>query len=94
MREDKVTKDPERPVTDFPYTQNRLKEIDYKSIVEANVPWTDPNFRPEISSILDNTMMRADRLKSWETFVWKRPSDVYGKGKYSIFTNISPNDIK
>jgi hypothetical protein len=39
-------------------------------------------------------MMRPDRLKSWETFVWKRPSDVYGKGKFNIFKNVSPNDIK
>ena len=39
-------------------------------------------------------MMKPERLKSWETFVWKRPTDVYGKGKFTIYKEISPNDIK
>ena len=39
-------------------------------------------------------MTRPDRIKNWETLVWKRPKDVYGKGKYCVFNNISPSDIK
>jgi calpain-15 len=39
-------------------------------------------------------MMRPDRLKKWETFVWKRPREVWGEGKYKVFDNINPNDIK
>ena len=39
-------------------------------------------------------MMRPERLKSWETFVWKRPSEVYGKKNFVVFKDISPNDIK
>ena len=69
--------DPERPVNDFPYLATRLKDIDYKSIIEKGEPWTDPNFKPESASILDATMMRPERLKSWETFSWKRPREVY-----------------
>ena len=26
--------------------------------------------------------------------MWKRPSEVYGKGNFKIFSNISPTDIK
>lgn len=39
-------------------------------------------------------MVRPERIKNWETFVWKRPKEVYGKGKYAIFNDISPCDIK
>lgn len=39
-------------------------------------------------------MMRADRLKNWETYTWKRPSEVYGPGNYSVFNGITPTDIR
>jgi calpain-15 len=39
-------------------------------------------------------MMRPDRIKSWETFVWKRASDYFKKKTYYVFNNISPTDIK
>lgn len=37
---------------------------------------------------------KPDRLKSWETFVWKRPTDVYGKGNFCLYNKIGPSDIK
>ena len=85
--------DPERQVTEFPYCANRLKDIDYQSIIAKGEPWTDPTFKPDQTTILDATMMRPDRLKSWETFTWKRPREVYGNN-YAIYNTISPNDIK
>ena len=39
-------------------------------------------------------MMRPQRLRNWETYVWKRPSEVYGAGNYSVFKGISPTDIR
>jgi calpain-15 len=39
-------------------------------------------------------MVRPERIKNWETFVWKRPKEVYGKGKFKVFADIGPNDIK
>jgi len=38
--------------------------------------------------------MREPRVKKWETFVWKRPSEVYGHDNFSLFDQIDPNDIK
>jgi hypothetical protein len=38
--------------------------------------------------------MRQERIKNWETFIWKRASEVY-KGKESfVFNDITPMDIK
>jgi len=39
-------------------------------------------------------MMKPDRIKSWETFVWKRPTEVFGKGRFCVFNQIKPDDIK
>mmetsp|Transcript_19880 Transcript_19880/g.18896 ORF Transcript_19880/g.18896 Transcript_19880/m.18896 type:complete len:116 (+) Transcript_19880:100-447(+) len=72
----------------------RLKPIDYKAIIARGEPWMDPYFKADINAIYDQTIMRPNRLKSWETFVWKRASEVYRKSKFCIFNNITPTDIK
>lgn len=33
------------------------------------------------------------RLKRWESFVWKRPCEVYGEGNFTLWDTIEPNDI-
>ena len=93
MRSD-LNNESTRKVSEFPYSNTRLKPIDYKSIITQNELWTDTYFRPELTSILDPAMPRPARLKEWETFTWKRPKDVYGKGNFSLFKNIGPNDIR
>ena len=47
-----------------------------------------------MTSILDPSIPTPGRLKEWETFVWKRPKDVYGKGNFELFKNIGPSDIR
>lgn len=84
----------DREVSEFPYSDNRLKDIDYKSIIASQKEWVDPYFKPDINAIYDETMVRPDRIKNWSTFVWKRPKEVYGKGKYTVFKDIGPSDIK
>ena len=42
-----------REVKEFPFYATRLQEIDWRSIVAAGQPWTDPHFKPELSSIID-----------------------------------------
>ena len=71
-----------------------MKAIDYKKIIAAGKPWRDTNFKSDASSILDPTMMRGPRLKNWETYTWKRASEVYGENNFSIFREITPTDIK
>lgn len=53
----------------------------------------DPNWPADESAILDDTMMREPRVKKWETLVWKRPSEVFGEGNFTLFNKIEPNDI-
>lgn len=84
----------ERPIKEFPFYSKRLKDIDYKAIIEAKKPWRDPYFRADASSILDPTMMRSDRLKNWETFTWKRPAEAFKGSAFTIYNEISPSDIK
>ena len=38
--------------------------------------------------------MNHSTHKKWQTFVWKRPKDVYGEGNFSLFDKIDSNDIK
>jgi hypothetical protein len=42
-----LEKDPERPVSEFPYNLGRLKDIDYQVIIDKGEAWTDANFRPD-----------------------------------------------
>ena len=39
-------------------------------------------------------IQRSNRIKSWQNFIWKRPSEVYGPDNYSLFNDIKPDDIK
>lgn len=81
-------------IADFPYMSNRLKPVDWKSIVDSSKPWTDPNFRANKNAILDPMIRREKRIKNWENFVWKRPSEVYGQGNFTVFNDVKPDDIK
>ena len=85
-----------RPVKEFPFYSTRLKPIDYEHIIADGNDFIDPYFPPNSTSILDENMMKNQRVRDWETLVWKRPKDVYTeKGiPYTIFENIGPSDIK
>ena len=68
--------------------------IDYQSIIDhSSEPWEDDTFQAEQNVILDKTMNHSTH-KKWQTFVWKRPKDVYGEGNFSLFDKIDSNDIK
>lgn len=82
-----------RQVREFPFYSTRLKDIDWQSILSAGQPWTDPLFKPQTNSLLDDSMSRNSRIQAWGSFVWKRPREVYGEGNYCLYRNIGPNDI-
>eukprot|EP00347_Sterkiella_histriomuscorum_P024013 403332608 len=84
----------QRTVSLFPYQDFRLTKIDYQKIITQSEPWIDTYFRPDKSSILDPSIPTPGRLKEWETFTWKRPKDVYGKGNYDLYKTIGPSDIR
>ena len=84
----------ERVVEEYLFKQKRLTPVDYERIIHLKQPWTDKSFPANKNSILDRTIMRPERLRNWETFVWKRPTEVYGPGKFQLFNKIDPSDIK
>ena len=38
-------------------------------------------------------MMGHSAHKSWDSFDWRRPSEVYGDGNFNLYENVDPNDI-
>ena len=91
-----ISRPSERQVKEFPFYSTRLKEIDYQSIIADGNDWVDPHFPPNTNAIIDDDMMRNQRIRAWETLTWKRPKEVYkDKGiPFCIYENIGPNDIK
>ena len=88
-----MSKPVNRQVKDFPFYATRLQEINWQDILASNQEWTDPHFKPQTSSIIDESMTRDSRIQSWSTLVWKRPREVYGDDNYVVYKNIGPNDI-
>ena len=35
-----------------------------------------------------------DGIEKWGDYEWKRPSEVFGDGNFSLYDKIEPNDIK
>ena len=77
----------------MPYMQSKLSPIDWRQVIKEEELFTDPYFKAHRDSIVDPMIQRDKRIHQWETFIWKRPSEVYGKDNYSVFNDISPNDI-
>lgn len=67
----------ERPVRDLPVFKTRLQEIDYNSVIADGADWKDPHFKANVNALIDDTMMRNNRITQWQTLTWKRPKDVY-----------------
>ena len=65
-----------------------------KGSQEESYNFVDPFFKPDQESLFDSKMGRHALAEKWESFVWKRPSEVYGDEHYSLFHGIKPDDIK
>jgi hypothetical protein len=81
-----------REVEDYPFYAKRLEPIDWQTEAAKPHKFCDPHFPADTSSILDENMMHPN--KRWATFIWKRPCEVYGDQGYSLYDNVSPDDIK
>ena len=74
--------------------EGKLREIDWNNIIKSDITdWVDPYFKAGRDVILDPMIVKDKRILNWENFVWKRPSEIYGKGNYKIFNEINPDDI-
>jgi len=69
-----------------------MVDVDIEAVIAADMPFKDISFNANLSIILDLNMDHTTHA-SWQNLTWRRPSDVYGKGKYSLFDQISPEDI-
>ena len=84
----------DRPIKEYPFYRTRLQPIDWQSNVAAGEDWKDPHFKTQVSALIDETMMRNNRITQWQTLTWKRPSEVYGDGNFVLYAEPGPNDIK
>lgn len=83
----------------WPYEEGRLKQIDYQAIIDAEQPWTDPDFMPDSESLFINgsSHRNAKKFKKkavWETYEWIRISDYFGPDNFVLWDSIEPEDIK
>ena len=46
------------------------------------------------TSLLDSDIRKESRHQRWESFSWKRPVEVYGEGRFVLYGEPGPNDIK
>lgn len=83
-----------REIIEYPFWNDRLQSVDYESIIAKGAPWTDPIFKPDRSSLFDKILKRNSGMDAWDSYEWKRPSEVYGEGNFKIFSEITPADIK
>ena len=72
---------------------DRLKEQDWRSIVEAGQKWEDPAFPADESSLLDSNIKQESRHQAWKSLVWKRPDEVYGEGMFCVYENPQPTSL-
>lgn len=60
-------------------------------IIDQGQPWTDPDFKPDISSLFDPKIDEGS-ISDYNKYSWKRISQIYKKPE--VFKNsISPDDI-
>jgi len=81
-------------VAEFPFYSKRLREINWETISKSDKPFEDPNFLADVSSIFEDSLPMRDGIENWASYVWKRPSEIYGEGNFSLYNKIDPNDIK
>ena len=39
-------------------------------------------------------MRQPQHIQKWDSYIWRRPSEVYGEGNFKVFSGIAPSDIK
>ena len=64
-----------------------------QNIIAQGIPWTDPDFKPEVSSIFDPSIDKVSSMSRYSTYSWKRASDIYGNRVCVFDDSIDPNDI-
>ena len=50
-----------REIREFSF-YHRLEQVDFEAIIAQGGVWRDPHFKPVVSSLVDETMMRNNRI--------------------------------
>ena len=82
---------------EFPYMSGRMKEIDFRAVIEQEEPWSDPYFpHGKYALFVDHKapMNKEDPAKQlWMNgFHWKRASEYFGQDNFKIFEGVDPSD--
>ena len=89
-----LTKAKNSKVPEFPFYSTRLRNIDWKAVVASGKPFEDPYFLADVSSIHESTLEMRSGIEQWKGYEWKRPSEIFGEGNFSLYDKIAPDDIK
>ena len=80
-----------------PVNQKTLDQI-RSECIRAKQPYTDPDFPPQVSSLLPNEGGREEGVRQWKDIVWQRASSLKclnKTGRMRVFQGaIEPADIK
>jgi len=75
-------------------TDKGARGVDYQSIIDSNIPFTDESFPPDLASLLSS----SKALRGNSTFMyfsdvtWLKPNTFF-KGNYEVFIDICPSRI-
>ena len=71
--------------------------IDFMEIIESGLPFEDPQFPPDQSSLFNlvSHSELSDRAQEqWRILIWAKPEKIYKSGRYDLFAVINPDSIR
>lgn len=75
----------------------RLRNDKEKEIIQTcrqkNIKFTDPQFPTSVGSLIGNPP-EAGADREWPSYKWARAEEVFGRGEFAVFNDISPDDIR
>ena len=64
------------------------------SVIAEGKPWTDPDFPPELKSLIDPKIDKSADVSTYKKYSWKRMTEIYKGQNPQVFSGgIHPNDI-
>ena len=73
------------------------KKIDYQAIIDAGEDFIDEDFKPEQTSIINetNSALDADETEKYKAYVFKKPDEVFKDEEVNLIADVmEPSDIQ
>jgi len=92
-RDDKVVSDYDQLGYIEQYKNQKLADVKLfvDTIINRGQPWTDPDFKPDITSLFDPNIDEGN-IADYNKYTWKRISEIYNRPNIFV-QGIEPNDI-